>query len=456
MVKAANEKKKMFSIISGTFKKKLPSFTKKPIHGLLILGRDIVRYELSLHAYAMAYMTIFSLVPSLAAILAVTSFFTPLLGEDSAPFTYAQDLVLTHLTAGSGEQVIEYIEKFIANLDLKKIGLTGFAGMLITLILLLRKVEVALNRIFEIKKARNIITRSIYFWTFLTLGTFCSTLTFGIISGFDIKGLHVESISTWTNLIPSILIFLFFTLLYKIVPNTFISLKHAAIGSLCSSILLNLAGSLFTIYTKQFTNYAVVYGTLAAIPSFLIWIYILWMITLLGAVITWRAREGFEIEEDMDNHHSDIAVNEKLRNYHIHTIIPIILIATIFDRFSIGNRSGIKGYELSSKLNLPTHWVKEGLEILTAMNLVVTQEVSPEENEIMLLAYYPASPPQTLSLKEMKKILNNDYKVWLDNWHHEWPLDLRKLCHEILESDKPNIDLHTFEHLIERLKQAQA
>ena len=81
------------------------------------------------------------------------SLFSPLFDQNSNLILDARRFILQHLASASGEQAIEYIEIFIANLDFKKIGISGFAGTIVTLILLLKHIEVALNKIFQVNDA---------------------------------------------------------------------------------------------------------------------------------------------------------------------------------------------------------------------------------------------------------------------------------------------------------------
>ena len=116
-----------------------------------IWWKDIQRCDVFHHAYSMAYVSLLSLIPSLSAIFAVLSLFSPLLESDSQFIGDVRRFLLEHLASGSGAQVVSQIEGFLQNLDVRKIGLTGFAGTLVTLILLLKQIEMALNRIFQVK-----------------------------------------------------------------------------------------------------------------------------------------------------------------------------------------------------------------------------------------------------------------------------------------------------------------
>ncbi len=131
-----------------------------------VLRLDAERSDLFKHASGMAYVTLFSLVPSLAAVFALISLFKPVFGPGSQIFDLVQSFILTNLATGTGQMVTSHIRGFLANLNMTKIGLTGFLGLIFSLVLILRQIELAFNTIWQVSKPRHVIMRFIYFWTF--------------------------------------------------------------------------------------------------------------------------------------------------------------------------------------------------------------------------------------------------------------------------------------------------
>ena len=136
------------------------------------LVQDVRRAEVVEFAYSMAYVTLLSLVPSLAAVFGLIDLFTPFLGSNSGLIVEIRAFLVRHLAPTSGQQAAATITRLLDSLDFANIGITGFVSLMITLVLLLANIEKAFNRIFQVHKHRNIITRFIHFWTFITLGTF--------------------------------------------------------------------------------------------------------------------------------------------------------------------------------------------------------------------------------------------------------------------------------------------
>src|SRR5690606_19418926 len=128
-----------------------------------------------------------------------------------------------NLAAGSGAAVVTKLEEMMAGMNLSSVGLTSFAVMLFTLILLLKQIEESLNRVWLVRKARNMFTRVMYFWTFMTLGMAAVALILSM-SGFSLENILSEASADNSGIIPSLLAlfagFVFFFLLFKFVPNT--------------------------------------------------------------------------------------------------------------------------------------------------------------------------------------------------------------------------------------------
>jgi len=401
-----------------------------------VLQDDFKRGQLLQHAYAMAYVTLLSLVPSLAVTFAVVSLFTPFLGENSSLIQQAKDLILSHLAAGTGEQVIEYLDGFIANVDLKRIGFTGFIGTLVALILLLRNVEAALNRIFEVAQDRPLFMRFIYFWTLLTLGTFLIALTVGTFSGFDLSGNTYGILDLSENPLGGKIVYyfgmvIFFTLGFKIIPNRFVGIRPAAIGAIVAAILLTLAIRLFGIYTSVFRTYEAIYGAaLSAVPVFLLWMYIIWLIILASATLTWRLQRGFRQTENGLSAVFDQGC--KHQEFRLRADLPQMLMAYIFKAYQKGQFNGLSPQSVASNSSLPLTWVEEALDSLTASNLVrkVEDTVSGEQR------FFPTFLPEKMYSAECADKLWHEYNQRLDGVLAELQISKNSEPNVITKSEK--------------------
>lgn len=380
----------------------------------------------------MAYVTLLSIIPSLAAVFALISLFSPLMGGDNMLMTKAKDFILGNLAAGSGEQAVQYLDNFLRNLDMTKIGLTGVAGLMVSLVLLLRQIELALNKIWLVSKERNLVTRFVYFWTFLTLGTFLLVLVFGFLAGSQIQSIikmgeisHVQR-GFFSIVTPWVATGIFFFLLYKVVPNCYVTAKQAMFGTIPAILMFNIASSLYTKFAAKFTSYQAVYGALAAVPLFLTWLYILWLIILTGALLSWRSQQGFHVSDD-DEKSTELKPSEKHRNHQLQGVVPYLVTLVSLHQHGLGSGKGITGVAIAELLNLPPHWIREASEFLIERGFIVLAQENDQEKygDIMASRIYPAYPPEALKHEQLLEGLTSDAKQWLHSWKHALPLDLQ-------------------------------
>lgn len=239
-------------------------------------------------ASSLSYTTLLSLVPLITVMfgfLGGLPFF-----EDAG--LAVQIFIYENFIPSFGDALWEYLNSFASKAS--QLTVTGICILLIIAILLMSTIDNALNTIWHIRNRRNPIARFLVYWATLTLGPLLvgvglvSTsylLSLPVISevdatfGFEIKKNLLSSLPFLTTSIA-------FSLLYILIPNCFVLRKHAFIGGFAAAILFELAKYGFGIYVKTMTSYQTIYGAIAIIPLFLIWIYLSWVIVILGAHFT--------------------------------------------------------------------------------------------------------------------------------------------------------------------------
>lgn len=414
----------------------MADFNAKVRHAASVIWDDIVRCDLLKQASAMAYITLFSLVPSLAAVFTLISLFTPLLGSNSHLMTAMRSFILQNLAAGSGSQVVEYLEQFLKQLDFQKIGITSFAGIVVTLILLLRQIEQALNRIWLVRQDRNLVTRFVYFWTFLTLGMFAGSIVIGVMSGYRILELvdvtavvgkrsfisqTISSTVTWGVWVG------FFFLAYKVIPNCPVGRREATIGAMVAGTLLHQGGRLYGYYASNFTNYKNIYGALAAVPVFLFWIYICWAIILFGALISWRVQQGFPATEAEETVDKVVTPLDRIRNLRIQEMLPLAVLVVVYRNFASGNGRPVGLDEIVLKSRLPQDWIMDACEALVQLGLIAEARIPDAQGELLResrAGYLPSKPADLVNLSELNSSLAAPAFEWLDGWQHDFGFDL--------------------------------
>ena len=238
-------------------------------------------------AAALCFTTLLSLVPLATVILMI---FTAFPSFDSFS-NDIQGFIFSNFVPTSGNVVQENLTALIANSS--KLTGIGIGMLILSALLLMDTIEGTLNDIWNITNKRKTAPRFMVYWAVLTLGP--------LLIGASLAGtsylvslplLHETAITLETKtrllgLLPFFATTLACTLLYAIVPNTYVPLRNAFVGAVVAAILFELAKKGFAMYITAFPTYQMIYGALAAIPIFLIWIYISWMVALIGAELSY-------------------------------------------------------------------------------------------------------------------------------------------------------------------------
>ncbi len=234
-------------------------------------------------AAALTYTTLFAIVPVMTVSFAVLSS-VPALKDKGTQF---QTWAFEYFVPSAGNMLLDHLQSFAkqaANLT----GL-GIVFLVVTSILMLSTVEQTLNRIWKVQTPRKGLTSLLMYWAVLSLGPICLGLGLAISSYLTSQAIFSDTVGylggvrLWLSLLPFLFTTAMLTLMYTVVPNTKIPLRQGVLGAAVAALLFELAKGGFTFFIKQAPSYEVVYGAFAAVPVFLLWIYISWTIVLGGA-----------------------------------------------------------------------------------------------------------------------------------------------------------------------------
>ena len=241
------------------------------------------------NASSLAYTTLLSIVPLVGVLF---SFFGnyPVFREI---VENVQDFVFVSFVPGFGfgGTIQKYLIGFSVNAS--KLTATGIVLLVIIALMMMSTIESALNHIWNVMTRRNAVARFTVYWSILTVGPILvgfglySTsylLATPVISSVDSALMLKSRVLTITPFITSSVAF---TLMYILVPNCRVNRRYAAIGGVIAALLFELAKYGFGSYIKAVPTYQAIYGAVAVIPIFLIWIYVSWLIVLLGAQIAY-------------------------------------------------------------------------------------------------------------------------------------------------------------------------
>lgn len=234
-------------------------------------------------AGALAYTTLFALVPVLMAVLGVLTAF-PVFGEWRQQITA---FVFDNFMPAAGMAVQGYFTQFVDSAS--KATLIGIAVLLFSAISLMLSIEDAFNRIWRVPKSRAVALRLVVHWLVLMFGPLLLVAGLALSSWIATMPLVAradESLGLKAHLIgvlPFLIEFFGLTACYCLIPNCRVRLRDAAIGGLVAALLFEAAKRGFTAYVSDGSSYSQIYGALAIIPIFILWIYLSWLLVLLGA-----------------------------------------------------------------------------------------------------------------------------------------------------------------------------
>ncbi|SMR69318.1 YihY family inner membrane protein [Marinobacterium sediminicola] len=252
---------------------------------LRALARQYQTNQGVLNAAALTYTTLFAVVPlmtvSYSMLAAVPNFRG--VGEQ------VQGWIFENFVPATGMVVQEYLSTFAS--QAQKLTVIGIVFLVITSIMMMKNIEAAFNRIWRVTEPRKGLSSFLLYWAVLSLGPILIGL--GLLLTSYIASLPFISSATEVvgrarllSLLPPLFSALAFMLLYAAVPNCRVPLRNAAIGGVFAAVLFELAKRGFALFVTQFPSYELIYGAFAAVPMFLVWIFISWTIILLGAELT--------------------------------------------------------------------------------------------------------------------------------------------------------------------------
>jgi membrane protein len=190
------------------------------------------------------------------------------------------------------------------------------AFLAVTSIMMMKSIEAAFNRIWRVSRPRRGMSSFLLYWAILSLGPVLIGL--GLVLSSYVASLAIVSDAATVvgrgrllSLLPMLLSTAAFTLLYAAVPNCRVPLRNAFVGALVVAVLFETAKRSFAFFVTQSPSYQLIYGAFAAVPLFLLWIYISWVIILLGAELT-RALSVYQ------------PVRRQVAASHLQTVVAVL------------------------------------------------------------------------------------------------------------------------------------
>lgn len=345
--------------------------------------------RVQLRASALTYYLLLSIVPFMAFVFGIAKSF----GVE----TYLKEQLMENF---SGQEtvlqwILTFVDRYLSHIKGGVIAGIGVLILIWSVMKLLGNIESSFNDIWQIKKSR-VITRKMSDYISLVIITPILLIVSGSLNVFLSNQVKNSSellpildyvgpvISSLVTLVPYVLIWFVFTLLYIVMPNTKVNFGSAFIGGVIAGTMFQIWQWSYIYFQSMLTGYGAIYGSFAALPLFLIWLQTSWLIVLFGAEVAFANQnvEHYQAESE--------SVNVSL---HVKRTMTIMILKEIVLNFKNGSPPET-AEQLANKLDFPVRLVRDILYELQEVSIVsetVTKNV--KEN-----AYQPAQDIDKLTL----------------------------------------------------------
>jgi len=357
------------------------------------VGRDIGEGQITLRAMSLVYTTLLSLVPLLALSFSVLKGFGVQNQVRPALLTLLEPL------GEKGVQITEQVIGFVNNIKVGVLGAIGLGLLIYTVISLLQKIELAFNFVWRIKSARSLSQRFSQYLSVLMTGPLLIFSAVGLTAAlFGSTAVQtmiaIEPLGKlvgWVaTLLPFLLVIAAFTFIYMLMPNTRVRLGSAVVGATVAGILWQTLGWGFAAFIAGSTKYTAIYSGFAIVIFSMIWLYLNWLIVLIGASISCYHQYPALLVSPRREIRLSNRVKEKLA----------LLSATFIGRNFYLSLPPWSLESLAGRLGVPVMSLETVLiAILRAGYITETSDVPPR--------YLPARSFETISLKEFMDTLRS-------------------------------------------------
>ncbi|NKB58608.1 MAG: YihY family inner membrane protein [Alphaproteobacteria bacterium] len=374
--------------------------------------RSVIGEQLTLRAMSLVYTTLLSLVPLLAISFSVLKGF--------GVHNQIEPLLLGVLEplGDKGVEITTEIIGFVENIKVGVLGFVGFALLFYTVVSLMQKIERAFNHTWHISRERSlgqqfrdylsviIIGPALVFAAVGIMASLLNTAVVEMLSAIHPFGFLIKS---GAKLAPYVMIVGAFTFIYMFIPNTRVRLRSALIGGLIAGILWNATGWIFASFVVNSAQYAAIYSTFATLIMFLIWLYLGWLILLIGASISFHDQHPEYVTATRREMRLSNRVREKLA----------LLIAYLIGESYYRNAPGWTADGLAQRLGTPMDATEAVLSALEARDLLVRTSAEPA-------AFLPARPLETTLVADVlhaARVADEDGHLNPDRLPHEHAVD---------------------------------
>ncbi len=395
-------------------------FIIRQLRVILIAMQGFVKDKCADKASALTYYSLLSIVPVLAMAFGIAKGFGfELMLEEMlrAKFSDKKEIL---------DQVFDFANSFLAHTQGGVVAGVGLVVLFYSVMKVLNNIELSFNHIWQVKTMRRPVRMLSDYFSIMLLAPILFILSNSatIYISAEINRLATEIvfihhfgiiISFMLKLLPFSLVWLLFALVYMIMPNTRVTFGSAFAGGIIAGIIFQILQFIYFRFQVGVASYNAIYGSFAALPLFLVWMQMSWLIVMLGAEISFAVQNvsKYEFEANTTN------MSQKLK-----IILSITLMQAVVKRFRDGEKAQ-RAIEIAQEINLPVRIVRSLLSTLNEAGLIST--IRTENPDVY--AYQPAMDIHTITVHKVKMMLENQGAVELPGLQPNQLTDIENRLH---------------------------
>jgi membrane protein len=348
-----------------------------------ITFKELKQLEFMTHAASLTFTSVLSLVPMLALTFALAKGF----GVQDI----LQPLLLEQTVGKISDDIIPELIAYVNNTDVKALGSIGLLFIIITSISVLGTVENSFNKIWQVDVARTLFRKFSDYLSVLTVGPVLLVATIGLTTSLASNtvtqklleiGLFAGFMKLFLLSLPWFFCIGALTFLYLFLPNTKVNFFPALFAGCIAGVSWQFSQFAYIHFQIGIARFNAIYGTFATVPIFLLWIYISWIIVLIGAKICFASQRIQQIHPLSDYRKINFAFKEKI------SILVLLEICQTYEQQE--NRSTVE--EIAAKFRIPVAMVQDTMKRLHRFNYILPIATSRQ------VTYVPAKPIEQIQL----------------------------------------------------------
>jgi membrane protein len=377
------------------------AFLFKQLRIVLIVSRNFIGNKLQVQSAGLTFYTMLSVVPLVALVFAIAKGF----GIQNNLEEQLRGSLTGHEEVA--DQVMTFANRMLENTQSGLLAVVGVAILLWTVMSLLSNIETAFNDIWQVPQGRSWVRKFTEYFSIMLIApvliSVSGSMQVLLTSGFENLAGVVELLNLigpvvffFIKMVPYFLIWMVFTFVYIVMPNTKVNFSSALIAGVIAWTSFILVQWVYINFQVGVSRYNAIYGSFAALPLFMVWANMSWLITLIGAEVAYANQNVTQIENEIDGN--------KLSMAQIH-VLAMIICKQVSSNFQVGEKP-LSAKTLSATLKIPFGVTNRVLELLV-------------DSEVLTEVQTPGNEPNTfLPVRSFENMTIGDLMVALDSNQH--------------------------------------